>query len=109
MVLLRKTLTTLILLAAFGLAFGQTGYDPKPVKTWFKDTTLLTKQLRVNTQGGAIIGGYNLNADAVFEVSSTTKTFLPPRMTAIQRLAISPTNGAIVYDTDSSKVCYYRR
>lgn len=105
MVLLR---ILLLLLLAPALSFSQTGFDIKPVKTWFKDTVLITKQLKVNSTGGAIIGGYNKNADAILELSSTTKTFLPPRMTAAQRVAISsPTPGAIVFDTDSGKVCVY--
>lgn len=98
----------LILLLIPYLSFAQSGYDLKPVKTWFKDTVLITKQLKVNSQGGAIIGGYNKNDDAILELSSTTRTFLPPRMTAVQRLAISsPTNGAVVFDTDSGELCFY--
>jgi len=88
--------------------FGQIGYTPIATKQWNKDTVLNTKAQKINSQGGLIVGGYNLNSDAVLEVSSTTKTFLPPRMTAVQRLAISPvTNGSVVYDSDSSKMCYY--
>lgn len=87
---------------------AQTGFDPKPAKTWFKDTVLHTKPVIINTQGGLIVGGYNKNADAVLEVSSTTRGFLLPRMTAVQRAAINtPTAGLQVYDTDSAKVCVY--
>ena len=53
--------------------------------------------------GSAIIGGSTLDASAALQVDSTTKGFLPPRMTATQRAAItSPASGSIVYQTDGS-------
>lgn len=48
------------------------------------------------------------NPSAMFSVESTNKGFLPPRMTAAQRLAIaSPVAGLIVYDSDSSGLFLY--
>jgi len=47
------------------------------------------------------IGTTNPNASAQLDVSSTTKGFLPPRMTFAQRNAIaSPVQGLIIYCTD---------
>jgi hypothetical protein len=47
-------------------------------------------------------------ASAAFEVKSTSKGFLPPRMTEAQRNAInSPTEGLLVYQTDGAKGMYY--
>jgi hypothetical protein len=45
---------------------------------------------------------------AIFEVRSTTKGFLPPRMTTTQRDAIaSPATGLVVYDSTTNKLqCY---
>ena len=54
------------------------------------------------------IGTTNPNASAQLDVSSTTKGFLPPRMIASQRAAISsPATGLIVYQTDDTQGFYY--
>jgi hypothetical protein len=47
-------------------------------------------------------------ASAQLEVRSTTKGFLPPRMTTTQKNAISsPASGLQVYDTDLNQMSYY--
>ena len=90
------------------VCFSQTGYNGESGKRWLKDTTLITSQLKVNNPAGAIIGGYNKNADAILELSSTTKGLLLPRLTTAQQNAIaSPTAGLVIYNTDSGKVCLY--
>jgi hypothetical protein len=43
-------------------------------------------------------------ASAVLDVVSTTKGFLPPRMTTTQRTAITGTAGLMVYDTTVNKL-----
>ena len=49
-----------------------------------------------------------LAASAVLTLSSTTKGFLPPRMTNAQMLAIAtPAAGLVVYDTTNNKHCGY--
>lgn len=46
------------------------------------------------------IGTTNPSSSSILELESTTKTFVPPRMTATQMNAIvSPLNGAIVYNS----------
>jgi hypothetical protein len=48
------------------------------------------------------------HASAILDVASTTKGFLPPRMTTAQKTGIgSPTAGLIVYDTTLGKLCVY--
>lgn len=56
---------------------------------------------------GMIAAGQNSAADAsaVLEAESTTKGFLPPRMTTAQRNAISnPAVGLAVYDTNKKRI-----
>lgn len=49
------------------------------------------------------------NASSLVTMVSTTKGFLPPRMTSAQRTAIaSPATGLIVYQTDGSAGLYVR-
>jgi hypothetical protein len=46
------------------------------------------------------------NASAQLDVKSTTKGFLPPRMTTTEKNAIaSPAAGLVVYDTTLAKLC----
>jgi hypothetical protein len=54
------------------------------------------------------IGTSSPNASAITQIDSTTKGFLPPRMTTTQKNAIaSPTAGLVVYDTTLAKLCVY--
>jgi hypothetical protein len=48
------------------------------------------------------------NANALLDIQSTTKAFMPPRMTTTQKNAIpSPTSGMVVYDSTLNKLCVY--
>jgi hypothetical protein len=49
-----------------------------------------------------------INTSAQVQIDSTTKGFLPPRMTTTQRNAIaSPAEGLMVYDTVLKRPCFY--
>lgn len=56
--------------------------------------------------GGNIgVGTSAPNASALLDVSSTTKGFLPPRMTTAQRTAIaSPAAGLIIYNSSTNRL-----
>ena len=52
--------------------------------------------------------GAAINTSAIFQVDSTTKGVLFPRMTTTQKNAIAtPAAGLVVYDTTLSKLCVY--
>jgi hypothetical protein len=53
-------------------------------------------------------GGGTTNASAILQADSTSKGFLPPRMTTTQKNAIAtPAAGLVVYDTTTNKLCCY--
>jgi len=59
-------------------------------------------------EGKVSIGTATPNANAILDVSSTTKAFMPPRMTTTQRDAIpSPTAGMVIYNTTTNKLNVY--
>jgi hypothetical protein len=48
------------------------------------------------------------NTSAILQADSTTRGFLPPRMTTTQKNAIaSPATGLMVYDTTLNRPCFY--
>ncbi len=62
----------------------------------------------VGLNGSVGIGTSSPAASATLELNSSTKGFLPPRMTNVQRDAISsPATGLLVYQTDGTTGLYY--
>jgi hypothetical protein len=58
--------------------------------------------------GSVIANGTSINASAVLQADSTTKGFLPPRMTTVQKLAIgTPASGLMVFDTTLNQMSYF--
>jgi len=58
--------------------------------------------------GSSLVLGGTLGSSAILDVQSTTKGFLPPRMTTTEKNAISsPVAGLIVYDTTTNLVYFY--
>jgi hypothetical protein len=72
--------------------------------------TSSTRPLCINKNGNEVIIGQSTattNASSILTLVSTTKGFLPPRMTNAQRTAISsPAVGLIVYCTDATEGLY---
>ncbi len=61
-----------------------------------------------NQNVGINNNGSSPDASAMLDVSSTTKGFLPPRMTTVQRNAISsPVEGLVIYNTDEKTLNIY--
>ena len=55
-----------------------------------------------------VVGALSTVPSAILSATSTTRGFLPPRMTTTQKNAISsPAAGLVVYDTDTNKLCCY--
>jgi hypothetical protein len=68
-----------------------------------------TTRLVATTGGVAVNSSYAFaNSSSILDVASTTKGFLPPRMTTAQKNAIAtPAAGLMVYDTNLNKLCVY--
>jgi len=70
-------------------------------------TDLGTSILSIST-GEVGVGDTTTYASAIFAIGSTTRGFLPPRMTTTQKNAIaSPAAGLVVYDSTTNKLCCY--
>jgi hypothetical protein len=64
----------------------------------------------ITTQAQIGIGTTTPAATAILEASSTSKGFLPPRMTNAQRTSIStPAIGLMVYCTDATEGLYINK
>ena len=78
------------------------------MKKIFSPFITLAFFITIATAQNVGIGTTTPATSAQLDVSSTTKGFLPPRMTAAQRIVIStPAEGLLVYQTDGLKGYYY--
>jgi hypothetical protein len=68
-----------------------------------------SRHIFLSTTGDVSIGsGAAANTKAVLDLTSTTKGFLPPRMTTTERNAISsPPAGLMIYNTTLNKLNVY--
>jgi hypothetical protein len=77
-----------------------------------KDGSTLTTSNSImwldGTNNSVNVGSGTNIASSILTLTSTTKGFLPPRMTTSQKTAIaSPTAGLVVFDTTLNKLCVY--
>jgi hypothetical protein len=94
---------------------GYLGYGFSATEAWTYRNGSNVSQFKIGTTGNAIFNGtLSLGngsdpvASAQVEITSTTKGFLPPRMTTTQKNAIaSPAAGLVVYDSTTNKLCCY--
>ena len=63
----------------------------------------------ITTNSSLNVGGStSSNASAILQADSTTKGFLPPRMTSVQKnLIATPAIGLMIFDTDLGRPCFY--
>lgn len=92
-------------------AMGKLFHNPSKISTGdfqissLNNTSLFYSDASVDAIG---IGSKTINNSAILDITSTTKGFLPPRMTTAQRDAIvSPTAGLQVYNTTTNTPQFY--
>lgn len=81
---------------------GTTNYIPK-----FTSPTTQGNSLIYDNGSGVCVGSTSVLPTAALQVDSTSKGFLPPRMTLADRLSmVSPEIGLMIYQTDSFEGVY---
>jgi hypothetical protein len=95
----------ILLLGATGMGGGDTSFGYK--LSWRNaDGSPRINALLLHKDGGVSIGGGSyVHASALLDLTSTTKGFLPPRMTTAQRDAIaSPATGLVIFNTTTNSL-----
>lgn len=80
------------------------------VQIWTTPNTMITPQerVRIDHNGNVGVGTTSPAASAIMDLTSTTKAFLPTRMTTTQKNAIAPaTTGMMVFDTTLNVMSKY--
>ena len=74
---------------------------------FYDNSSFVMRMVIKETSGNVGING-DPNVNAILDVQSTTKAFMPPRMTSVQKNNVAgPAAGMIVFDTTLSKLCVY--
>jgi len=83
----------------------QTGSSNGGGYRWYIGTS---EKMTMDANGSVAIGTTTPAASSILDVTSTTKGFLPPRMTTTEINAIvSPAAGLVVYNTTLAVLCFY--
>ncbi len=78
------------------------------VSAFLLSSPLTTAQVVTDGEGDVMIGGVVSDPSGIFELISTTKGFLLPRMTEVQRDAVvSPASALMIFNTDSGEFQYW--
>jgi len=97
-----------------GTILAESATNALAIYTLFNGNVTLGANSQINYCNFATSGNIQIKnggtftdvSSAIFSVTSTTKGFLPPRMTTTEKNAIaSPAAGLIVYDTTLNKLC----
>ncbi len=97
------------------ILFGGRENDPSPFIHWKQGDPLRfttdeggwSEKMRITSNGQLSIGTTTPDNSAIADFTSTTKGFLPPRMTTTQRNAITATAGLTIYNiTKNCFECY---
>jgi len=93
----------------FGLYIGINTSDGNSYMQVMRNNAATAYNLILQPVGGSVgIGTTTPAASSLLDVTSTTKGFLPPRMTTTQINAISsPAAGLVVYNTTLAVLCFY--
>jgi hypothetical protein len=77
-------------------------------RTQLKGFSSGIETIRLDVLGGAMFGSGTLEPSAQVTINSTTKGFLPPRMTTAEINAIStPATGLTVFNITLNTICFY--
>lgn len=84
------------------------GLSSGALRLTLNDAALPVFQIANSSSTAIVFNSTNSYASAQLAIDSTTRGFLPPRMTTTQKNAISaPVAGLMVYDTTLNKLCVY--
>lgn len=87
---------------------GSLLFQTAPAGTTGTAQNALATAVAIVSSGNVGVGVTSPNANAILDVTSTTKAFMPPRMSTTQKNAIaSPTAGMVVYDNTLNKLAVY--
>lgn len=93
---------------SFGIRSTGAGSSAGAGKLAFRNETDSLWLMTIDSLGNVGIGTTTPNTSSILDITSTTKGFLPPRMTTIERNAISsPAAGLMVYDSTLNRPFYY--
>jgi hypothetical protein len=78
---------------------GDISFRTEAIKTTGSTSSVTTRML-IDSSGNVGIGTTSPDTNAILQLNSTTQGFLPPRMTTVQRDAITtPPEGLVIYNT----------